>query len=658
MSGSNAMLKITRSARRCTLALVTLFIPINSLAEVTWEIVNRFPLLSDRAFGAIVKEMGSDNTNIEARLVQLDYRNTIKHLDDIRWNESEQRYDREKILSTTAKIQARSTLGDTPCTWSLIESTQQISNTHIGPCSVSEALDVNLDQVYKIVATRTSDGASETALEIKPTKRLIVAIGDSFSSGEGNPDYPAVFRDFANQPPFDWATNYKDIKALGVVSAQWMDAACHRSIFAWSTLYALRLALTKPEIVVQYASFACSGAEVIDGFLLRQKNPPGTMGASARKSTDYATHSQQHALVKFLCGDNELKPSTIERIMELDSHRHRYGNMWPPLRLYGCSSPQKPDEVLAQFGGNDTGFSGVVKHVIKPPALEYRGIGIVQTFVNRALYKIIGPINPDAAMEDVARLPFLYRAFQRGLVATGIDPVKVKMPLYPDPTISAFEGSRRIDELLLCNARTRDGNRPFQSVISNNLGLAKHDGALMGVIPRNLVQVKTTYIPALRQAQIDAIKEHGWQALDSTPAMVGHGVCAGTLECQDLGEACPNADRVRWAYSKRQCVYSPNTPAWEQMRDFKAYDPSTKRGLRYANDALLAMARPDPNDKAGRIRLDWAAGAIHPTASVHARIATAVDVPLLNPVAYTTKDEPLDASKLSPPNLEFCEKKS
>lgn len=654
MSRFTALSRLMEVAWRRVLGLVALWFPLVSAAEVSWEIVNRFPLLSDAAFASIAREIGPDKTNIEVRLTQLDYRNTIKHLDGLRWDEKAQRYDRKKILSPSAQVKGSSGLGETPCEWTLEKQSVSAAPPQSAPCSASGAFEVEFGQTYVLKATRTSDGASEVSKEFKPTKRLIVAVGDSFSSGEGNPDYPAVFREFAAQPPFDWATGDYDAKRLRVVPAQWMDATCHRSIFAWSTLYALRQALTKPDTVIQYASFACSGAEVIDGFLLKQKNPPGTLGASAQKSNSYAEFPQQQALAEFLCGDQQIETKNIERIMELDSHRGRYGGLWPTLRTYSCKSPEPPAEVLAQFGGNDTGFSGVVKHVIKPPSLRYRGIGFVETAVNRGLYKIVAPKDPNTALEDVARLPHLYRVFQRGLVAAGIDPQTVKMPLYPDPTISAFEGDKRVEELLLCNARTRDGNRPFQSVISTNLGLAKNDSAVMGVIPRNLVDVKTIYIPALRQAQLDAISEHKWQPLDSTPAMVGFGVCAGTLECRDADAACANGDRVRWDYPKGQCVYSPDTPTWAQMRDFKAYDPTSRRGLRYANDALLAMARPDVNDKAGRIRLDWAAGAIHPTASVHARIASTVDVPLQNPSAASPKAEPLNASLLSPPNLERC----
>ena len=112
-------------------------------------------------------------------------------------------------------------------------------------------------------------------VELTPRRHLVVAIGDSFASGEGNPDYPAEFRRFSRQPPNDWATepNYP-VHSLDVVSARWLDPDCHRSLLSWPALYALRKALTQPNTVVQFASLACSGAEVLDGFLLPQRSPP------------------------------------------------------------------------------------------------------------------------------------------------------------------------------------------------------------------------------------------------------------------------------------------------------------------------------------------------------------------------------------------------
>ena len=631
-------------------------------AAMTWEIENRFPLLSDNAFQSIAQELPPGTPNIEARLLQLDHRNAVKHLDDTAWSNTEQRHDAARILKNHANVVVRSQLGEGQCTWSLTtadgsQTTPQLSS----PCATSKPIRVELDQGYIVKAVRQSDGATDSAI-VMPRRYLIVAAGDSFTSGEGNPDYPAVFRRFTAQPPSDWATGKYPVKTLGVVPAEWMDVTCHRSLFAWPTLYALRLALSKPDTVVQYASFACSGAEVIDGFLLPQQKPPGTAGVKLGDNDGvYHTTSQQQALAKFLCGHQTLKPIAVTLPSSLDIHLERYGKVErPAVSVYGCQEPAKPDEVFVQFGGNDTKFGNVVRYIIKPQPLVYGPNWFerlvygwfLSNFINARLEEQLAPIAPADAQSLVDKLPQVYELLDHGLKVAGIagSSVPVKMLLYPDPTVSAFDGDLRVKELNICNARTRDGNRPMQSALAEAMPWPlRHDSALWGVNPKRLLEVKETYIPSLRSAQINAISTHQWRPLDSTPAMVGYDVCAGSLQCEEAGAACPNADRVRWDGAPKE-PHAPNTPPWAQIQDFKAYDPEARRGLRYANDALLASARL--NKDGDRVLVDWVSGSIHPTASVHARIASKADVTLDQVSAGSPKKEPPQVSTMpEPPDL-------
>jgi hypothetical protein len=81
---------------------------------------------------------------------------------------------------------------------------------------------------------------------------LIVSIGDSYGSGEGNPDVPQKF-----------ATGPFDIP-LPIVTrnAVWEDARCHRSATAGPAQAAMRLEMADPHSSVTFLSFACSGANV------------------------------------------------------------------------------------------------------------------------------------------------------------------------------------------------------------------------------------------------------------------------------------------------------------------------------------------------------------------------------------------------------------
>lgn len=69
---------------------------------------------------------------------------------------------------------------------------------------------------------------------------LVVSIGDSYASGEGNPDVPRS----GDQP------------------ARWVDRRCHRSAAAGPIQAALALERGDPHSTVTFLSFACSGATI------------------------------------------------------------------------------------------------------------------------------------------------------------------------------------------------------------------------------------------------------------------------------------------------------------------------------------------------------------------------------------------------------------
>ena len=96
----------------------------------------------------------------------------------------------------------------------------------------------------------TPDGAASAGppVTVKPRDLLVVGIGDSVASGEGNPDLPA---------------------ALSSV-ATWENGNCHRSANSFEALSALDLARTAEKLKTASVTFvhvACSGASIDDGIL-------------------------------------------------------------------------------------------------------------------------------------------------------------------------------------------------------------------------------------------------------------------------------------------------------------------------------------------------------------------------------------------------------
>ncbi len=84
--------------------------------------------------------------------------------------------------------------------------------------------------------------------------RLIVSIGDSMASGEGNPDIPGAY----NVSTFEGV----ETSVSTVRPAIWKDQRCHRSARSGPALAAKALEDADPKTSITFLSVACSGAEL------------------------------------------------------------------------------------------------------------------------------------------------------------------------------------------------------------------------------------------------------------------------------------------------------------------------------------------------------------------------------------------------------------
>ena len=107
-------------------------------------------------------------------------------------------------------------------------------------------------------------------------------------------------------------------KSAGGVT--WDNRPCHRSVYSGQALSALRLEKSDPRTSVTFVHLACSGATVFKGILGAYLDPPGS-------ATNYQTRQQ--------------KPQIV--------------------RASQIADGQKYDAVILSIGGNDIGFSNIVK---------------------------------------------------------------------------------------------------------------------------------------------------------------------------------------------------------------------------------------------------------------------------------------------------------
>ena len=111
--------------------------------------------------------------------------------------------------------------------------------------------------VVQLDIKTAKDGAATSRQFITLRDWLIVALGDSMTSGEGNPDVPGEYE--------QQGSNLKACKGENirtVTPAKWKDRRCHRSAFSGAAVAAQKIEQADPHSSVTFVSLACSGAGV------------------------------------------------------------------------------------------------------------------------------------------------------------------------------------------------------------------------------------------------------------------------------------------------------------------------------------------------------------------------------------------------------------
>jgi lysophospholipase L1-like esterase len=120
---------------------------------------------------------------------------------------------------------------------------QRSPATGVRTCTFAYSQFAELGHPYRVSVTATRFGASgsgRTTVTIRDL--LIVGLGDSTASGEGNPDH-------------------------GVTSVRWQDRRCHRSVKGFEALAASRIEAASAKSSVTFVPLACSGASITTGML-------------------------------------------------------------------------------------------------------------------------------------------------------------------------------------------------------------------------------------------------------------------------------------------------------------------------------------------------------------------------------------------------------
>ena len=180
--------------------------------------------------------------------------------------------------------------------------------------------------MYEVTLTiRTSSGDSrEYVQQVAVKDWLIVSLGDSYGSGEGNPDIPR------NEG-----------------GPKWADQRCHRSFKAGSALAAQQLEEQDRRTSVTYVSLACSGATISrptynQGSLSTFKQEGSYQGSGLLYDYIGIEHPSP---VDGPWPDSAFLPPQVEQLASLVQQR-------------------RIDALVITAGGNDMGFGDVLKHCV------------------------------------------------------------------------------------------------------------------------------------------------------------------------------------------------------------------------------------------------------------------------------------------------------
>ncbi len=209
---------------------------------------------------------------------------------------------------------------------------------------------------------------------------LIVGMGDSFASGEGNPDVPVRFsrdrsadygtrsadRDLTGYPARIGPWKQIGDKSFIQENARWTDQGCHRSLYSHQLRAALQLGLEDDHRAVTYVGVACSGSEVTFGLFLQYAGNEWVPNPTDK--------SQISAIASAQCDEHEAPMQDLPEAYHMDG---TIPELKGGLVLRKCDpiNARKIDLMFVSVGGNDVGFSRLLANSVLADESTLRKLG-------------------------------------------------------------------------------------------------------------------------------------------------------------------------------------------------------------------------------------------------------------------------------------------
>lgn len=317
------------------------------------------------------------------------------------------------------------------------------------------------------VAVKVPDGSVLNERNIVVDDVLIVAMGDSFASGESNPDRPVTFsasRQMVYDPTMvrdeiamrsmkqdggvtrfgiastsgnydpktlprrkledeDKGLFYRQSsdefeKAFAARGPRWLSPDCHRSQYGYPFRVGLQLALENPHRSVTLVSLACTGSEITEGLFLDKKAREGAVNKQVKAQLDQ--------LADLMCR-NSPASRTVRANYNMPVYSSGSTSIENRAIAKSWCAPEnrkRPiDTVLLSIGGNDVGFSALMLYAMTESAGDLAPIaGAIGQQIR---------FSPQVSRVYLERLPERMRALRDALRdGFGVQPQRVMQTAY------------------------------------------------------------------------------------------------------------------------------------------------------------------------------------------------------------------------------------
>lgn len=412
--------------------------------------------------------------------------------------------------------------------------------------------------------------------------KVILAIGDSFASGEGNPDYPTQHDDSIPEAGsgYNFFLSRGDNWNKKDKGPYWLDRTCHRSLLSNQFKVALRYAKENPTQRVVFASFSCSGAEILQGILQPQKDLPYRDGNNLNDG-------QLASAVKFLCGGQyESNEVGVPRDLRDLSHGETFNRVT-------CKDPtklRKPDLILLSIGGNDVGFGPLSLYSLSP---LFPLFPLTDATKHLDLLKSFGSFvgiyrSPKQSLNDInTKLPKLYKLLHDELDNTnlvGLSQINILQTNYPN-ILAGYDGEN-------FNSNNNLGFQGIKFMVDLELKIPYikkwfDKWSDISISPEEAKDINTIVIEKLKK-QVKNNELYGWKIVELSPTEIQkHGLFS--LDKDSSGQELSPQETFKFPYREKEGV----TPKWQKYfkpSDWQPYLPKRQRWFNTGDDAIMKVS--------------------------------------------------------------------